>query len=82
MSNPPANLVGRTGVGLETLSLTGTGTTSGSAVNAGSYDLSGFTLADGIAASSNYTITGNVRGLIQKKFWIWMELELIIVQIP
>ena len=27
MSSPPANLVGRTGVGLETLSLTGTGTT-------------------------------------------------------
>ena len=32
MSNPPANLVGRTGVGLETLSLTGTGTTAGSAL--------------------------------------------------
>ena len=67
MSNPPANLVGRTGVGLETLSLTGTGTTSGSASNAGSYDVSGFTLADGTAASSNYTITGNVRGVIQKR---------------
>ena len=42
MSSPPANLVGRTGVGLETLSLTGTGTTAGSAVNAGSYNISGY----------------------------------------
>ena len=67
MSSPPSNTVGRTGVLLETLSLSGTGTTSGSATNAGTYDLSGFTLSDGIAASSNYTITGNIRGVIQQR---------------
>ena len=67
MSNPPANLVGRTGVGLETLSLTGTGTTAGSALTLVHITFLDLHLADGTAASSNYTITGNVRGIIQQR---------------
>ena len=42
MSSPPSNAVGRTGVLLETLSLSGTGTTSGSATNAGTYEYETF----------------------------------------